>query len=158
MVLVEQETEGYKCVHTVYPNKQTKRRKDHGDKLVLMDNARSGWDYSNNATKWGFKINTFKVTQYTISGHFATSMFAMTSGTKPNITPLKSTAKLISSTPREEVGVHIMIDFHSIPHTVEQLNEHRDLQWVLLTRCIYTVLFFVLKFTLQIQILKMLPT
>lgn len=80
-------------------------------------------------------------------------MCAMTSGRKPDIIPLKSIAKLTSSTPREEVGVHIMTGFYSIPHTVEQLNKHRDLQWVLLAWSIYTILLFVPKFTLQIQIL-----
>lgn len=71
------------------------------------------------------------VTQFnTIFGHFTASMFVMTSGTKSNwnlfIGPLKSIAKLTSSTLRGR-GVSLYYNYFSLyPHTVEKLNEHRN--------------------------------
>lgn len=88
-----------------------------------MNNASLGWDYSNNATEWGFKIYTFKVTQFnTIFGHFSTSMIARTACTKSD----NQQQNWLHPPQEEEVAVYFMIVFHSTPHTVEKLNEHRN--------------------------------
>lgn len=93
-----------------------------------MNNASSRWDYSNNATKWGFKINTFKMTQFnTVFGHFSTSTFAMTSGTKSPLIllPWNRQQNWLHQPQEEEAVVYFMIVFHSTS-IVEKLNEYRN--------------------------------
>lgn len=96
-----------------------------------MNKASSGWDYSNNAVKWGFRINTFKVTWFkTGFGRFSTSSFATTSAQKLILFPWDQYQNWLYQRQEEEIRVYSMTVFYSTPYTVKETKWAQKLQWI----------------------------
>lgn len=91
-----------------------------------MINASSGWDYSNNATKWGFKINTFIVTQFhTVFGHFQLDLLQQQHEVWYYY--LEINIQIDTITPKRKSWESILWLLFIPPLTVwKQQNEHRN--------------------------------